>query len=113
MPHQPERLLRGVDLGDDDAGRADIQGLLGPDLLPGRDTQERRATGPDPLQEPQCAGALERPVFGIDEQPVETDLGQQFGDVGRWQTDECADQSIAGQEPRAKRRVQVWHAPLR
>ena len=72
---QMRRLLGGIDLGDDHADRPDIQGLLDPDLLRRGDPQHGFGAPPDRLQEPQRPLASDRPMLGVDEQPIETDLG--------------------------------------
>ena len=50
-------------------------GLLDPDRLRRGDPQHGFGAPPDRLQEPQRPLASDRPMLGVDEQPIETDLG--------------------------------------
>jgi len=96
--HGPGRVGRGVDVGDDEAGGARIEGLGDPDGIVVGDADDARAFPPNGLDDALEAEDVVEAVLPVEEQPVELGLGVDFREFGGWEGDQDAQERfLSGQ----------------
>ena len=94
-------VLDGVDLRRDDAGGADVERPLHVQIVAGRQP-DHAGRGAGALHQRLHLRRIERRVLRVDEQPVESHLGEQLGYRRGIQCDERRDQALARPQSRTK-----------
>ena len=93
--HHVLSLLHGVDLRGDDSCRTQVEYFFDRHLRRGGQSHNARNPVANGLEDALNVAVLEGAVFGIEEQPVETDVGQYFRGGRRGEGDHGAKQRFA------------------